>query len=601
VFVVSPGGNAPRKPLSASIRAVWPLLKELIRPRLGRLILVLLLVVIGRAASLALPASTKYLVDDVIVGGQLGLLWPIVLGIVGAGIVHAMTQLASIQLLAIDGLALVQQLRCRLQDHVARLPLAFFDSRQSGALGRRIMEDPAGARNLFGIPLVEFVGSILVGIYSLAFLLQISARLTIAALVSMALFSLLSKRGFTQIHPLFGGNLKAAAEVTGRLVESLAGIRVVKGYRAEEHERRRFAAAAERLYGASVQLSRVMANVNAINTAVMGVGTAGIMYLATYEILAGRLTLGGLATFMAFLAFLMTPIAQIAPLGTLIAEALASLGQVDELLRTVPEDASPRRQRVLEAIEGHVVFDDVSFSYENNVNVLKDISFEARPGTVTALVGPSGAGKSTIISLVAAYYEATAGAVRVDGADVSTLRLDSYRRQLGVVLQDNFLFDGTIRDNVAFARPEASDREIVDACRTAHVHEFAERLPDGYTTVVGERGVKLSMGQRQRISIARAILANPRILILDEATSSLDSESEAAIQAGLEYLLKGRTTFVVAHRLSTIHRADQILLIEDGRVVERGSHESLYASRGRYYELSTRQFHGSQVETPAVV
>jgi ABC-type multidrug transport system fused ATPase/permease subunit len=597
-LTVSSVENLRRTPVVASCRSVWSLVRPWVRARTGRFIIVLALVLVGRTASLALPASTKYLVDDVIIGRHLWLLWPIILGIIAAGIVQAMSQFGLSQMLARDGHGLVQHLRCRLQAHVIRLPVSFFDSRQSGTLGRQIIEEPVSARNLFGVPFVEFVGSILIGLGSLVFLLRISVYLTGAALLTTIVVTVLSRSGFKRKRPLLLHYLNVSGDVTGRLVESIAGVRVVKGYRAEMHEQKSFAAAADRLRVASMDVALAGSGVAAASTTALAAGMAAIMYLATNEIVAGRLTLGSMVTFMTFLVFLRGPMAQLAPVGTLLAEAAASLGQVDRLLRHTTEHANPRRHRVLDRIDGDIVFDNVSFSYDDGAHTLKNISFTAKPGTVTALVGPSGAGKSTIISLVAAYYEATAGQVRVDGVDLCSITLDSYRRQLGVVLQDNFLFDGTIRENVALARPDAADHEVLDACRIAHVDQFVARMPQGYDTVVGERGVRLSMGQRQRVSIARAALANPRILLLDEATSSLDSESEAAIQMGLDYLLKGRTTFVVAHRLSTIQRADQILVIEDGRVVERGTHDSLLARQGRYYDLSMRPFSDSDLMAP---
>jgi ABC-type multidrug transport system fused ATPase/permease subunit len=455
----------------------------------------------------------------------------------------------------------------------------------------RIMSDVEGVRNLVGTGLVEFVGGILTALFALVILLKINALLTGITLLFIAGFALGLRKAFGRIRPIFRERGKINAEVTGRLTESLGGVRVVKGYHAEAQEAGVFSAGVERL------LDNVLRSLTAISlmslsaTVLMGVVGATVMYLGARSILGGSLTLGGFMTFTAFLAFLVAPMFQVVGIGTQLTEALAGLDRTQEVLAEKPEDQDPRRLAALRGIRGRVTFDHVDFAYDAGKPVLHDVSFESEPGTVTALVGPSGSGKSTIISLIAAFHEPTRGVIRVDGEDLSTVRLDAYRTQLGVVLQDTFLFDGTIRENVAFARPSSGDDLVLEACRIARVDEFAEKFENQYHTIVGERGVKLSGGQRQRVSIARAILADPRILILDEATSSLDSESEAAIQEGLSYLMQGRTTFVIAHRLSTIRRADQILVVEDGRVVERGNHQSLYDLRGRYFDLYTRQ-HG---------
>jgi subfamily B ATP-binding cassette protein MsbA len=441
--------------------------------------------------------------------------------------------------------------------------------------------------------LVDFVGGILTAVLSLAILFKISAALTTVSIFFVVLAGVGLGNAFKSIRPIFRERGKINAEVTGRLTESLAGVRVVKGYHAEATEARVFAGGVQRL------LDNVLKSLTAISlmslsaTVLMGVVGGTVMYIGARQILATppTLTPGGLFSFTAYLAFLVAPMFQLVGIGTQITEALAGLDRTQEVLREKPEDEDPKRTVSIGTVTGDVAFENVNFEYDPGKPVLHEVSFASEPGTVTALVGPSGSGKSTMISLVAAFHEPTTGRVLVDGTDLSTVRLDAYRSQLGVVLQDTFLFDGTIRENIAFARPAATDAQIQEACRIARVDEFAERFEKKYETIVGERGVKLSGGQRQRVSIARAILADPRILILDEATSSLDSESEAAIQEGLSYLMKGRTTFVIAHRLSTIRRADQILVVEDGRIVERGTHDSLYALEGRYWDLYTRQ-HG---------
>ncbi|HEY1242787.1 MAG TPA: ABC transporter ATP-binding protein [Bryobacteraceae bacterium] len=583
-------GN-PKKKASDQLRSVMPLLKELVRPRRKLLALGLLLTVIRSGTGLVLPASTKVLVDNIVGKRQIQLLGPLVLAVVGATIIQGFASFTLTQLLSIEGQRLIAQLRRKVQEHVGRLPVSYYDANKAGVLVSRIMTDVEGVRNLIGTGLVEFLGGVLTAIFALIILLRVSALLTGTSLLFIAVFALVLKKAFTRIRPIFRERGKINAEVTGRLTESLAGVRVVKGYHAEAKEAQVFAGGVQRLLENVMRSLTAMSLMSLSATVLMGVVGAVIMYLGARQIFAGTLTLGGFTMFSAFLAFLVAPVFQIVGIGTQITEALAGLDRTQEVLQERPEDEDTRRTLAIGPIQGVVSFDHVTFAYDPGKPVLHDISFEARPGTVTALVGPSGSGKSTIISLIAAFHEPTEGVVQVDAADLSTARLDSYRSQLGVVLQDTFLFDGSIRENVAFARPGATEEEIVEACRIARVDEFAERFEKKYETVVGERGVKLSGGQRQRVSIARAILANPRILILDEATSSLDSESEAAIQAGLAYLMEGRTTFVIAHRLSTIRRAEQILVVEEGRIVERGTHDSLYALGGRYYDLYTRQ-HG---------
>jgi len=572
---------------------VLPLLKELVRPRRNLLALGFLLMVINRSASMVLPGSTKFLVDNVITRHQAWLLTPLVAAVLGATLVQGATSFALTQLLSKEAQRLIAELRRKVQAHIGRLPVAYYDSNKTGMLVSRIMTDVEGVRNLIGTGLVDFVGGILVALLSLIVLLWISPVLTLLALVFISAFAATLRKAFGGIRPIFRERGKINAEVTGRLTESLAGVRVVKGYHAEAAEARVFAGGVQRLLDNVLRTLTAISLMSLSATALMGIVGATVMYIGARQILATppTLTLGGFMMFTAFLAFLVAPMFQLVAIGTQVTEALAGLDRTQEVLHEKPEDEDPRRTGTLGPVEGFVTFDRVTFAYDSGKTVLHDVSFESQPGTVTALVGPSGSGKSTIISLVAAFHEPTEGAIRVDGTDLATVRLDAFRTQLGVVLQDTFLFDGTIRENVAFARPDASQEQILAACRIARVDEFAEKFEKKYETIVGERGVKLSGGQRQRVSIARAILANPRILILDEATSSLDSESEAAIQEGLAYLMKGRTTFVIAHRLSTIRRADQILVVEDGRIVERGTHDSLYAQQGRYWDLYTRQ-HG---------
>jgi subfamily B ATP-binding cassette protein MsbA len=583
----------PKKKAASHLRSTLPLLKELVRPRRGKLALGFLLMLIGRLCSLVLPGAPKFLVDDVINQHQVYLLKWIVGAVFAATIIQGITSFSLTQLLSKEGQRLIAELRRKVQEHIGRLPVAYYDANKSGALVSRIMNDVEGVRNLIGTGLVDFVGGILTALLSLVILLRISALLTGIALFFIVVFALGLGKAFGKIRPIFRERGKITADVTGRLTESLAGVRVVKGYHAEAGEARVFAAGVQRL------LDNVMRSLTAISlmtlsaTMLMGVVGGTVMYIGARQILATppTLTLGGWFAFVGYLAFLVAPMLQMVAIGTQLTEALAGLDRTQEVLAERPEDEDTRRVRKIETIQGYVAFDNVTFEYDAGKPVLREVSFASEPGTATALVGPSGSGKSTIISLIAAFHEPTAGRILVDSTDLSTVRLDAFRSQLGVVLQDTFLFDGTIRENIAFARPAATEEQIQNACRIARVDEFAEKFEKQYDTIVGERGVKLSGGQRQRVSIARAILADPRILILDEATSSLDSESEAAIQQGLSYLMKGRTTFVIAHRLSTIRRAEQILVVEDGRIVERGTHQSLYALEGRYYDLYTRQ-HG---------
>jgi ABC-type multidrug transport system fused ATPase/permease subunit len=568
-----------------------PEIWKLVMPRRWPLAGSFLLMIVNRVCSFAMPISSRYLINNVMYQHQIHKL-PLIIGTVaGATLVQGTTNYFLDRYLAVTGQRLVAELRMRVQQHIGRLSISFYDENRAGALAARIMTDVEGVRNLIGAGLWDFVGGVLTGIIALIILIHISPALTAITICIVIAFSWFLKKTFGVTRPLFRERSRINAEVTGRLTESIGGIRVVKGYHAEESEARIFAGGANRILQNITKSIIAQSFMSFCFTTVFGVAGALIMYLGAREVMAHRLDVGSYVEFTMLLAFMIAPIALLVSVGTQLTEALAGLDRTVEILNESEEDHEPTRTHVVEPIQGDVAFKDVTFSYVPDKAVLQGISFEAKAGTVTALVGSSGSGKSTIISLICGFHNADGGQVSIDGVDLSTIRLSSFRQQLGVVLQETFLFDGTIRENVLFSQPQATEKQLMEACRIARVDEFAESFAERYETVVGERGVKLSGGQRQRISIARAILADPRILILDEATSSLDSESEGMIQNSLAYLMQGRTTFVIAHRLSTIRRAEQILVIEKGRIVERGNHEDLYRFQGRYYDLYTRQ-HG---------
>jgi ABC-type multidrug transport system fused ATPase/permease subunit len=584
--------DTPAKP--AKQRFAWKLLPDiwaLIKPRRGILAVGFALMAINRASGLILPATTKYLVDNVFLKHEASLLAPIVAVVLAATVVQGLTSFTLTQLLSKSAQKMIAELRGRVQAHIGRLPVSFYDANKTGALVSRIMSDVEGVRNLIGTGLVELAGGLMTALIALGYLLHTSVMMTAVAFCVLLVFGVGLNKAFGTMRPIFRARSKINAEVTGRLTESLGGVRVVKGYHAEAREEKVFAGGVQRLLENVLKTLTATSLMSLSAAVLMGVVSAIVILLGGHKVISGTISPGTFLTYSVFLGLLVAPIFQIVAIGTQITEALAGLERTREILSEKPEDETPGRTVIMNRIGGRVAFEDVSFSYDSSKAVLQEISFQSEPGNVTALVGPSGAGKSTMIGLIAAFYTPTSGQVLVDGIDLAKVRLDSYRTQLGVVLQETFLFDGSIRENVTFGRPEATEEEMLAACRIARVDEFAETFEKKYDTVVGERGVKLSGGQKQRVSIARAILADPRILILDEATSSLDSESEAIIQEGLRYLMRGRTTFVIAHRLSTIRRADQILVIEAGRIIERGTHESLYAAGGRYYDLYTKQ-HG---------
>jgi ABC-type multidrug transport system fused ATPase/permease subunit len=580
-------GAGPTKPVFKALPEIW----QLIAPRRSLLALGFILMIINRVSGLVLPASTKFLVDDVIGKRHLSVLYPLVGVVLAATIIQGLTSYALTQTLSKAAQKLITELRKRVQEHVGRLSVSYYDSTKTGTLVARIMSDVEGVRNLIGTGLIDFVGGLLTAVIAFVVLVRISPTMTGIAFSFLVVFGFALRKAFRTIRPIFRERSRINAEVTGRLTESLGGVRVVKGYHAENREHEVFSKGVQRLLQNVLRTLTATSLMSLSSATLMGIVGAIVMLMGAQQIVAGKLTLGGFFTYTMFLGYLAAPLFQVVGIGTQITEAIAGLERTREVLSENPEDEDPNRTVGICDIEGEIEFQNVTFAYDANKTVLHDVSFLAKPGTVTALVGSSGSGKSTIIGLIAAFHNPGSGKVLVDKLDLSTIRLESYRSHLGVVLQDSFLFDGTIRENVLFSKPNATEEELMRACSIARVDEFAERFEKKYDTIIGERGVKLSGGQRQRVSIARAILANPRILILDEATSSLDSESEALIQEGLSYLMRGRTTFVIAHRLSTIRRADQILVVENGRIVESGTHEMLFELGGRYFDLYTRQ-HG---------
>jgi len=572
-----------------NLQNAWSEARALIAAHRRRLLFGLGLLLVNRAAGLVLPSSSKFLVDDVLVARRTELLLPLAIAGAAATIVQAATSFSLSQILGVAAQRAINEMRKEVQQHVARLPVAHFDATQTGVLISRIMNDAEGIRNLVGTGLVQLVGGLLTATVALSALFWIDWHLTSLILVLLIAFGAGMAVAFRKLRPLFRERGEIQARITGRLTQSLGGIRVVKAYVAEPEEARVFGRGIDRLF-ANVRRSMIgVSAVSALSTVIIGGVGVVLIVVGGRAILAGTMTLGDFVLYLVFVGLVSAPVVQIASIGTQLTEALAGLDRIREIKSVPTEDDGDERRAPCPSVEGDVELDDVSFAYTPGRPVLRDVSFRAPAGSTTALVGSSGSGKSTLVGLVMAFHRPTSGVVRVDGRDLSTLRLADYRSHLGVVLQENFLFDGTIAENVAFSRPEAARAEIEAACRAAHCEEFVRRFEDGYETVVGERGVKLSGGQRQRIAIARALLADPRILILDEATSSLDSESEALIQAGLARLRARRTTFVIAHRLSTIRSADRILVVEGGRIVESGTHAELYATAGRYRELHDRQ------------
>ena len=561
--------------------------KNIILPRKWLLLGGLGIIIINRLASLVIPASTQYLIDDIITAGQFDMLKWLLLVVGGAVLIQATSSYFLTRLLSVEAQYLIAELRVKVQQHVMRLPVRYFDEHKTGELVSRIMTDVEGVRNLVGTGLVQLFGGILTSIISFILLIQISPIMTLYVLLPMAVFGFIAMKAFAYIRPIFRKRGELNAQVTGRLTESLGGIRVIKGFNAEDYEINVFKEGTNRLFQNVKTTLTSTSLVTSSSALLLGIASITIMGVGSMQIAQGAMTVGQFFSFTLYLGFLVAPIVQMGNIGSQITEAFAGLDRMEEVLHTPTEEREGAES--LDNIKGDIKFSNVSFAYEADMPVLKGVDFEMPPGSVTALVGTSGSGKSTIAGLTASFISPDSGTITVDGLNIDDISLSSYRDQLGVVLQDDFLFDGTIQENILFANPDASEEQLELAVNHAHIAEFTARFPKGLDTVVGERGVKLSGGQQQRIAIARALLANPRILILDEATSSLDTESEAHIQAGLKNLLAGRTTLVIAHRLSTIRQADQILVIEEGEIVERGNHDELIAKQGRYHELYTFQ------------
>jgi subfamily B ATP-binding cassette protein MsbA len=575
--------------MSKSKISIGQVFKTIIWPRKKTLFIGLILIVISRLASLILPGASKFLMDDVVVNKDMHMLKLLLLAVTGAIVVQAVTSFLLTRILSVEAQRLISELRVKVQKQVLHLPIRFFDNSKSGELVSRIMTDVEGVRNLVGTGLVQLIGGGLTSVLSLILLIRISPMMTLYVLIPVAIFGVVSLKAFGYIRPIFRERGKINADVTGRLTETLNGIRVIKGFNAEKQEINSFDRGVMRLFDNVKKSLTSTSLITSSATLLLGLASTGIMGIGGYMMMNDELTIGEFLAFTLYLGFMIAPIVQMSNIGSQLTEAFAGLDRTEELMNMELEGMEENRTKELDTINGELIFKDVSFQYDEGKEVLHHISFEAKPGSVTALVGSSGSGKTTIAGLVASFLKPVSGNILIDGHEVEEIKLNSYRSHLGVVLQDDFLFEGSIRENILFPRPNASDQDLQSAVHSAHVQEFTDRFEAGLDTLIGERGIKLSGGQRQRIAIARAILADPKLLILDEATSNLDTESEALIQESLKDLMHGRTTFVIAHRLSTIRQADQILVIEKGEIVERGKHEELIEKKGRYFDLYTYQ------------
>ena len=563
--------------------------KEFIWPRKKIVSIGLFLIIIRSLSGLILPYASKNLIDEVIPSKDTEGLTILLVAVCTALLFQSISSFSLTRLLSVEAQHLISILRAKVQEKLLTLPVSFFDNNKSGALVSRVMTDVEGVRNLVGTGLVQLIGGSITAFISLAILIKINAQMTLFVLVPVTVFALIALKAFGYIRPIFRARGKINATVTGRLTETLNGIRIIKGFNAEAQEQRVFEKGVDDLFQNVKKSLTATAFMTSSSTFLLGLASASIMGMGGYFIMKNTMTYGEFVSFTLFLGFMIAPIVQMSNIGSQLTEAFAGLDRTQELMK-LPQENDPKLRIIrLNQIEGNVSFNNISFSYDNKTEVLHNISFEASKGSVTALVGSSGSGKSTIAGLATAFLNPNSGQVLIDGVDLSKVDLKSFRSQLGVVLQDDFLYEGTIRENILFPRPDASEDDLLEAVNGAYVNEFTDRFTDGLDTLIGERGLKLSGGQKQRISIARALLANPKIVILDEATSNLDTQSEAYIQKSLEVLMKNRTTFVIAHRLSTIQKADQILVVEDGDIVERGKHQELIEAKGRYFELYTYQ------------
>ncbi|TJY34101.1 ABC transporter ATP-binding protein [Pontimicrobium aquaticum] len=581
----SPKSIAKKKPKVTMKQAF----KTIIWPRRNLVFIGLVLIVIKSVSGLVLPWQSKVLLDEVVPSKDTSQLYTLIAIVLTAILLQAVTSFLLTRILSVQAQFLISELRAQVQKKVLSLPISFFDNTKSGALVSRIMSDVEGVRNLIGTGLVQLVGGSITAIFSLILLINLNPWMTLFVFVPISIFGIIALKAFKYIRPIFRKRGQINSEVKGRLTETLAGVRVIKAFNAEEQENIVFEKGVDRLYQNVKKSLTATALMTSSSTFLIGVATTGIMGMGGYYMIEGTMTTGDFLFFTLLLGFMIAPIVQMSNIGSQLTEALAGLDRTEELMNLASEEDDTERNIELESLHGEIVFNDVSFSYEEGKEVLHNINFKAPSGSVTALVGSSGSGKSTIAGLSATFLNPDSGTITIDNQDLSKVKLQSYRQHLGVVLQDEFLFEGTIRENIMFPRPNATEAELQNAVNAAYVNEFTDRFDDGLETLIGERGVKLSGGQRQRIAIARAILADPKVIILDEATSNLDTESEGLIQKSLSELTKNRTTIVIAHRLSTIKRADQILVIESGEIAERGTHDELIALEGRYYDLYTYQ------------